>query len=209
MATGTFDVIQDFGDGGALVRGEFEGKGAGKFTDVFAFGLDGAAGAAVAPFAAAFEYAELQQEKLVEGEALDGGGGGFGRVGEMDVPQGGADADETGGGADFLGEELDDEAGAILDDFAGPEAQQLLGKLAGGRVDRHLAPGMQGTIQVELEIGGAELGSVAAPLGAAEKGHVAPALEGFLQVGLIEPDGPHGVAAVGEDGPGEVETTGR
>ena len=61
------DVVQDFGDGGALVAGELEGKGTGERTDVFSLDPDGAAGTAFAPFAAAFQHPELQQEEFVEG----------------------------------------------------------------------------------------------------------------------------------------------
>lgn len=68
---------------------------------------------------------------------------------------------------------------------------------------------MQGAVQVELEIRSAKFGSIAAPLGTAKEGDVLAALEGLLQVGLIEPDGLDGVAAIGEDRLGEVETPGR
>ena len=121
----------------------------------------------------------------------------------MDVAQGAAGADEAGAAENLGGQEIDDERGAALDDFASPEPQHLLGELAGGRVDGDLGAGVQGTVEVEFELGGAELGSVAAPVGAAEKGDVAAALQGPLEVGLVEPDGGDGVAAVGEDGAGD------
>ena len=200
---GLLDVVEDVADGVALVAGELEGQGAGEIADGFARDPDRLAGAAFTPVAAALEDAELQQEELVEGEALDGGGGGGRGLGKVDVAQGAAGADEAGAAENLGGQEIDDERGAALDDFASPEPQHLLGELAGGRVDGDLGAGVQGTVEVEFEIGGAELGSVAAPVGAAEKGDVAAALQGPLEVGLVEPDGGDGVAAVGEDGAGD------
>jgi hypothetical protein len=58
-------------------------------------------------------------------------------------------------------------------------------------------------VEIELEIRGAQLRAVPSPLGAAEEGDVAAALQGLFQVGLVEPDCGNGVAAVTEEAPSD------